>query len=125
MGGGYAALAEFRSKLFMKRLAVRVVSPQSTVIHIENPPKLKFYLNQENVDHSSLRCFVAGQPDCLVKEVAGEEGMYEAEANHPLSGRRSKYTLTASGLNDKSWYWFSQLWLRPHGREVADTSVPR
>ncbi len=125
VGGGYATLAEFRSKLFMKRLAARIVSPESTVIHAENPPKLKFYLNQENVDNRTLRCFVSGQPACLIREVPGEEGMYEAEANEPLSGRSSKYTLTASDLNGKSWYWFSQLWVQPHGREVADAPVSR
>ncbi len=116
VGGGYASLDEFRSKLFMKRLAVRVISPDSSVIHNENPPKLRFYLNQENVDNRTLRCFVSGQPVCLIREVPGEEGMYEAEASEPLSGRRSKYTLTASDLNGKSWYWFSQPWVQPHGR---------
>ena len=47
VGGGYASLDQFRNKLFMKRLVVRVISPESTVVQGENPPKLRFYLNQE------------------------------------------------------------------------------
>ncbi|MCK4507222.1 MAG: polysaccharide deacetylase family protein, partial [Desulfuromonadales bacterium] len=125
VGGGYASPAGFRNKLFMHRLAARIISPESTVVQGENPPKLRFYLSQEDVDNSSLRCFVSGQPDCLIREVAGEDRVYEVEANEPLSGRRSKYTLTASDLNGKSWYWFSQLWVQPRGREMADAPVSR
>ncbi|MGK2905453.1 MAG: polysaccharide deacetylase family protein [Desulfuromonadales bacterium] len=123
-GGQYAAVAEFRSKLFMKRLSVRIVSPASPVIKEENPPRLRFYLHQD-VDSGSLRCFVPGSSDCLVRKVSGEEELYEAESLQPLSGRRSKYTLTARDARGKSWYWFSQLWIQPRGGEVTDYPVSR
>ena len=113
-GGEYAAIAEFHSKLFMKRLSVRVVSPISPVIKEENPPRLRFYL-QQDVDSNSLRCFVPGSSECLVRKVSGEKDLYEAESLQPLSGRRSKYTLTARDAHGKSWYWFSQLWIQPGG----------
>jgi len=116
VGGDYSSLTEFRNKLYMRRLSVHVVSPESTVIKGENPPKLRFYLNQENVDISTLRCFVYGKSDCAVRQLDGENGLYEVEAMQPLIGRRSKYTLTASGVNGSSWYWFSQLWVLPSGR---------
>ena len=109
----------------MKRLPVRIVSPKSTEIIGKLPPELRFYLNQRGIDKSSLRCFVSGQADCLISQVEGEEGLYEAKATQTLIGRRSKYTLTASGLNGRSWYWFSQLWVRSRGSEVADVPVPR
>ena len=112
VGSAYTSLSEFRSKLFMKSLSVHIVSPDSTVIKGENPPKLRFYLSSKEVDSSSLRCFVPGPSDCLVKEVNGEDGLYEAVALQPIVGRRSKYTLTASDVSGKSWYWFSQLWVR-------------
>ncbi len=124
VGGGYASLSEFRSRLFMKSLSVRILSPNSTVIKDENPPKLRFYLNQEDVTNSSLRCFVPGQSNCLIRQVKGESGVYEVEALQPIVGRRSKYTLTASDVSGKSWYWFSQLWVRPSGGKVADHPVP-
>ena len=113
VGGVYSALSEFRSKLFMKRLPVNIVSPETTVIKDENPPKLRLYLNMEGLDKNSLRCFVPGQSDCLLRQVNGESGLYEVEASQPITGRRSKYTLTASDKRGKEWYWFSQLWVRP------------
>ena len=125
MGGGYASLAEFRNKAYMKRLPVKVVSPDSAVIKGDLPPKLRFFLNPMAIDESSLRCFVSGQENCFVRKVAGKEGLFEAEAMQPLLGRRSKYTLTASDQNGRSWYWFSQLWIRPRGSEVADIPVSR
>jgi peptidoglycan/xylan/chitin deacetylase (PgdA/CDA1 family) len=125
LGGGYTSLPEFRSKLFMKALSVKVMSPQSTVILDENPPKLRFYLKQESVNMETLRCFTAGPSDCLLTQHNEEGGLYEVVASQPILGRRSKYTLTASDVRGQAWYWYSQLWVRPQGGEVADRSVPR
>ena len=124
MGGGYASVAEFRSKLFMKRLEVRIVPPVSPVIKGENPPRLRFYLGK-GTDSRSLRCFVSGGSDCVVRQVSEEEGLYEVQSLQPISGRRSKYTLTARDASGQSWHWFSQLWILPGSGEVADHSVPR
>ncbi len=125
VGGDYVSIAGFRDKLFMKALSVDIVDPQSTVIMDENPPKLRFYMKQESVDKSSLRCFVPGPSECQIRLLNEGEGLYEVEASQPLSGRRSKYTLTASGPHGKPWYWFSQLWVRLGGRKMPDGSVPR
>jgi hypothetical protein len=125
VGGNYASLREFRDKLFMKALTVDVLSPQSPVIKDENPPKMRFYLKQKDIDRNSLRCFVPGPSECMVRQLSEEDGLYEVEASQPISGRRSKYTLTASALRGGSWYWFSQLWVRLRGGEVPNGSVPR
>lgn len=125
VGGVYSALSGFRSKLFMKGLPVNVISPKSIVVKDENPPKLKFYLNMDGLDKNSLRCFVPGQSDCLLRLVNDETGLYEVEAMQPITGRRSKYTLTALDMRGKSWFWFSQLWVRPQRGKVANQPVPR
>ncbi len=125
VGGVYATLEEFRSKLFMKHLAVQVVLPESPVIADQNPPVLRFYLKQEELDKSSLRCFVAGMSECTVSRVHGGDGFFEVKALQPISGRRSKYTLTARGADGGTWYWFSQLWVRPDIGEMSDHSVAR
>jgi len=125
VGGVYSALSGFRSKLFMKSLPVNIVSPETTVIKDENPPKLRFYLNMNGLDKNSLHCFVPGQSDCLLRLVNEDAGLYEVEASRPISGRRSKYTLTTSDISGKSWYWFSQLWVMPHRGDVADQPVSR
>jgi peptidoglycan/xylan/chitin deacetylase (PgdA/CDA1 family) len=114
IGGEHASLDEFRNKLFMKSLAVRVASPDNTLIDDANPPGLMLYLEQKDVDRNSLRCFVPGQSDCQVRQVDDDAGLYEIVASRPLDGRRSKYTLTASDMSGKTWYWFSHLWVRPH-----------
>jgi len=58
-----------------------------------------------------------------LKDEAG--GVYEMVAAQPLSGRRGKYTLTATDVRGESWYWFSQLWIRPAQGEMANQPVPR
>jgi hypothetical protein len=125
MGAGFTSPDEFRNKLFMKSLPVEVVSPESPVIKGENPPKLKFYLNDASVDARTLSCFVPGQSDCLIRQVDEVSRLYEVEASRPLAGRRSKYTVTASDTRSKSWYWYSQLWVRPLRGEVPDHPVSR
>jgi peptidoglycan/xylan/chitin deacetylase (PgdA/CDA1 family) len=124
VGGNYASPSEFSGKLFMESLSIRIASPKTSVITEENPPKLRFYLNQD-IDGSSLRCFVPGQSECLVRQLSEQDGLYEIEALQPISGRRSKYTLTARNARGTAWYWFSQLWVLPRSGEVADHSVPR
>lgn len=113
MGGDYTGVGEFKEKLMMKHLPVRVVAPESSVVEVENPPKLVFSLADGPYDRRTLRCYIPGQPDCRVTAVSGEDGLYEVQATGPLSGRRSKYTVTASESRGGGWYWFSQLWVLP------------
>ena len=113
MGGVYTTTGEFKEKLFMKHLPVEVVAPGTTLPGTENPPKLVFSLADGPYDKRTIRCYVPGQLECKVTAVPGEDGLYEVQANGPLTGRRSKYTLTASDRSDGGWYWFSQLWVLP------------
>jgi peptidoglycan/xylan/chitin deacetylase (PgdA/CDA1 family) len=116
IGGSHTSLEEFRSKLFMNSLPVTVISPASNNIHENNPPRLRFQLKDNRIDNGSLRCYAPDVVDCQVKIVNREEGIFEVQANHPLIGRRSKYTMTASDFKGSSWYWYSQLWVQPQGR---------
>jgi peptidoglycan/xylan/chitin deacetylase (PgdA/CDA1 family) len=126
VGGEHSSLDEFRSKLFMKSLPVQIVSPKSTVITGENPPVLRFYLKHNDVDNSTLHCFVSGSTDeCLVRTLNDAEGLFEVMAFQPIMGRRSKYTVTASNANGRTWYWYSQLWVQPSGNMMANHFVPR
>jgi peptidoglycan/xylan/chitin deacetylase (PgdA/CDA1 family) len=112
-GGVYTKSEEFKAKLLMKHLPVKVISPASTLLDAENPPKLVFSLADGPYDKRTMRCYVPGQPECRVNRVPGEDNLYEVQANSPLAGRRSKYTITASGGSEGGWYWFSQLWVLP------------
>ena len=111
MGGVYAAADEFRGKLFMRHLPVKVLAPKTTMIGVENPPKMVFSLADGTYDKRTMRCYVPGQLECRVETVPGEDGLYQVQATGPLTGRRSKYTITASERSGGNWYWFSQLWV--------------
>jgi peptidoglycan/xylan/chitin deacetylase (PgdA/CDA1 family) len=125
VAGRYALLDEFRNKLFLQNLPVEVPKLQSPVINSENPPTLRFYLKPGKYVADTLRCFVPGQNECMVRAIEGETDWYEVGALNPLGGRRSKYTLTASDASGRVWYWFSQLWVLPRVGAVSDNSVPR
>lgn len=117
VGGDYGSLAEFRSKLAMKPLPVRVVSPQTTLVTLQNPPVLTFTLSLEGLAADSLRCFVPGPAECSIKKVSNGADLYQATASQPLAGRRSKYTVTAAQADGRAWFWYSQLWVLAGGRE--------
>jgi peptidoglycan/xylan/chitin deacetylase (PgdA/CDA1 family) len=124
VGGVYATLEEFRTKLAMRPLRVTILAPQDTLLRAQNPPLLKFSLDPSEVDPESLSCYSPGGNRCQLSshEEAGQR-VYEAVAERPLTERRSKYTLTAKGRDGRSWYWFSQLWIA--GSEASDHAVAR
>lgn len=111
MGGGFATLNGFKSKLAMLPMPVVVQRPTSPVIQEQNPPELIFMLDRQDININSLRCYVQGQEPVAVEDLG--DGMFRVIADYPLEGRRNKYTLTAQSSDGRSWYWFSQLWIRP------------
>lgn len=125
VAGRFSELAGFRSKLFMKSLPVHVLSPESNLLADHNPPLLRFELSMEEIDSASLRCFAPGAANCQISPVMGEPGVFEVVAGQPLQGRRSKYTVTAADKEHRTWFWFSQLWVRPSGHLQAGQPVSR
>ncbi|MBN2428987.1 MAG: polysaccharide deacetylase family protein [Deltaproteobacteria bacterium] len=112
MGGSFASVEGFSSKLKMKALPVQIIAPQSSLLAEENPPLLRVAIDDNEVDLRRLRCFVSGQENGRIQPDPSLPNGYLVQANAPLMSRRSKYTLTAPSKNGKSWYWFSQLWIR-------------
>ena len=125
MGAGFAAAESFRSKLFMRHLPVNVLSLKSPVLAQERRPDLSFYINSSDIAESTLKCYVPGQPVCVVEEVEGRDNLYQVRAVQPLEGRRSKYTVTASDRKGQTWYWFSQLLVWPKRGAMPDDPVAR
>lgn len=117
MGGPYVSEESFSSKLAMKALRVEVLSPQSPLLGMENPPLLKVTIAGGDVNLDQMRCFVSGQEDCLIRKDPASPGSYLVQAVEPLTSRRSKYTLTAPSNDGKTWYWFSRLWIQRGVRE--------
>lgn len=125
MGAGFVSLDSFRSKLFIKHLPVETVDPKSPVLKSENPPRLKFYLNSEEVSKATLNCYIPGQKECRVEVVDDAAGLYKVQAEQPIKERRSKYTVTASDSRGQTWFWFSQLWVLPEVGPMTDNPVSR
>jgi peptidoglycan/xylan/chitin deacetylase (PgdA/CDA1 family) len=112
MGGAYATFVEFRDKLALRPLKLKVLSSASPVIEGKNPPELLVEISDSEVDLKGLRCFVGGQQGGILEPVPGHPGRYRVAATAPLEGRRSRYTLTAPGRNG-GWHWYSRLWIQP------------
>jgi peptidoglycan/xylan/chitin deacetylase (PgdA/CDA1 family) len=114
MGGPYGTLRGFKEKAAMRALSLRVLSPESPIVNSkDNPPALVVKIDCPGADLSRLRCFVSGRAESAIKADPEVPGKFLVQATQPLTGRRSKYTLTAPALHGRSWYWFSQLWIRP------------
>lgn len=109
MGGPYATIEGFISKLKMKPLVIEGEIPFSTVV-TDNPPELLLKIDTDDVDMRRVNCFVQGENSCQVETVADQVGWYRVVAEQPLSGRRNKYTLTVPGKKG-GWHWYSHLWL--------------
>jgi peptidoglycan/xylan/chitin deacetylase (PgdA/CDA1 family) len=117
MGGPYATLSGFASKLKMHALPVKIIRPLTPLLGEENPPQLELQvLDLQQVDLSRVNCFLGGRPDCHVETIDGKPGYYRIVADHKLTARRSKYTLTVPG-REKGWFWFSQLWVNSEVEE--------
>jgi peptidoglycan/xylan/chitin deacetylase (PgdA/CDA1 family) len=108
MGGGYATLEQFRSKLSMSRLDAEMLEPVNTV-PVNNPPQIKVRLDGVRFDLRRLQGFVQGDNSLEIEKVAGSDTDFLIQAQKPLTGRRNKYTLTAP-LKAGGWGWFSQPW---------------
>jgi len=117
MGGVYATLEGFVEKSRMHALPVSVKTPDTGLLGDKNPPVLVLQLAQgAKFKLSDLNCFVAGERRCSVRKSARDAESFEVVADHPLSGRRNRYTLTAGDAEGR-WYWFSWLWIDPGAHE--------
>ncbi len=110
MGGAFATLAGFVSKLTMEPLPVAKEVSFDPVIG-ENPPVLHVYITGESIDPRRFNCFVQGENRCWVEaDTARGSGWYQVAAEQPLTGRRNKYTLTLQSRKG-SWLWYSHPWI--------------
>lgn len=108
MGGGYATLKQFQSKLSMSRLNLEIIEPVNPVLS-DNPPVIKVRIDTDRFDVRRLQGFVQGDNSLKIEKIDGSHADFIVQAEKPLTGRRNKYTLTAP-LKNGGWGWFSQPW---------------
>ncbi len=111
MGGPFATIDGFISKLNMKPLLIAEQEPFDPVVR-NNPPELKLQLPAASAFRlGSANCFVQGENSCHIEKLSGlGERWYRVVAEKPLSGRRNKYTVTYLDAHGH-WHWFSHPWI--------------
>ncbi len=112
MGGPFATLADFKSKVAMKALVVAEQHPSNPIIvDPQNAPVLDLYMPGISGSAAQFNCFAQGGNRCSVSmHQERAAGWYQVTADEPLKGRRNKYTLTRQAP-EGGWQWFSQLWI--------------
>ncbi|MDX2495460.1 MAG: polysaccharide deacetylase family protein [Desulfuromusa sp.] len=110
MGGPFATLASFKSKLSMQPMLVSKEDSFDPVIG-ENPPVLHLHIPGKQIVTQRFNCFVQGENRCWVEaDTDRGSGWYQVLAEKPLSGRRNKYTLTLQSQGG-GWLWYSHPWI--------------
>jgi peptidoglycan/xylan/chitin deacetylase (PgdA/CDA1 family) len=113
MGGIYVSMERLRSNLNMHPLDIEIVRPQTPLLTSPaEAPELVFRLKNPDVQVSTMKCYIPGQDPVVPEIVDADARIYKVQAQSPLQGRRSKYTITAQDSSNK-WYWFSQPWVNP------------
>jgi len=110
MGGGYATLEQFRSKLSMHRLNAQIIGEADTIL-VNDPPAIQVRLDVDRLDLRRLQGFVQGENRLKIEQIKGSTTDFLLQAEKPLTGRRNKYTLTVP-LKTGGWGWFSHPWFR-------------
>lgn len=112
MGGPFATVDDFKSKVVMKPLVVAEQQPFDPIIYAnEKPPVLDLYLPGVSASADQFNCFAQGGNRCAVSVNQDRgDGWYRVTGDSPLNGRRNKYTLTRQAP-EGGWQWFSQLWI--------------
>ena len=111
-GGGYGGSGEFRDRLRFRAMPLQVLSPGDSLVGKDNPPAWRVKIDTGLIDPRTLRCYVPGQAPARIAAIDAAAGIYEIRAVAPLSGRRSKYTLTGTDRKGQ-WYWYSGFWVQP------------
>jgi len=123
MGGPYATLDGFKSKLGMKPLIVAEEQPFSPLLGEKNPPELLLKIDGSDVDLRKINCFVQGENSCQAEPVADRKGWFRVVAEQPLAGRRNKFTLTAQDKRG-GWHWYSHLWIKAVSPVSVELQAP-
>jgi peptidoglycan/xylan/chitin deacetylase (PgdA/CDA1 family) len=113
MGGNYVSMERLRSSLSMHPLDIEIIRPDTPFVASEDEaPQLVFKIENPEIQVSSMTCYIPGQDPVTPQVLDEKKGIYQVQAQNPLQGRRSKYTLTVQD-RDNRWYWFSHLWINP------------
>ena len=111
----YGELAGFRTKALSLALPVETLQPVDPVTTTARP-QLTLML-AANIEHpGQLACYAGAQGALDIQWMDKEKRRFSVQAGRDLPGGRSRYNCTAPAGSSGRYYWFSQLWIRPHNK---------
>jgi len=111
MSSYYSDLSAFIEKANMRPLKIQTIYPSTHLMNnLKNPPTLTLEILKDNLQWSSLQCFVQGGKCVLSVSQDEEKVKLEIKGDKALDRRRTLYTVTVKD-SDGSWHWFSHLWI--------------
>ncbi len=118
MGGVFATMNGFKSKILMKALVIESTSPEGP-FYTDNPPSAKLEIsNDQSLNLNGAQFFMEGNKmDIHEKKTGQSSTVITLKPDHKLKYRRTLYTLTAPSKDGKSWHWYSFLWVNPKVKE--------
>lgn len=101
MGGPFATMRGFRSKIKMKPLDVKMIKPAGT---LDYQSEIISFSIETPIHESTIQCFVDGTKQKV--ESRGDGFVVKMPSS---ADRRILITITAQGKNSGSWHWYSYL----------------
>lgn len=111
LAGSYATLKQMQQKLALRPMPVKVIEPADTLLDKENPPTLILEVLDPQLDIKTLRLFVNGQPGGIVQRDQQHLRRIIVRGDKALEAGRSRYILTAPGVEAGTYYAYTQFWL--------------
>ncbi len=114
MAEAFGDIGEFKTKALSLPLAVQHVTPAEPTTERERPA-IQVQLAASDARIQQLACFASGQGRMEIEWI--NELSFRIQAAKPLPAGRSRYNCTAPSMQAGRFYWFSQPWIRPGGRD--------
>mgnify|MGYP001191693945 FL=1 len=116
MAEAYAELAEFRQKAATLPLPLLQREPRDPIVTpAANPPRFSAALGEVDGDPRRLACFASGQGAMEVRWLGERRFAVQAQAPYPPG--RARYNCTLPSRQPGRYYWYSQPWIIPGGRD--------
>lgn len=114
MAEAYAALSEFRQKAAALPLPLREREPLDPVLSGNNPPRFTATIGPTKSNPTRLTCYASNQGQLAVQWLDGRR--FSVQASKPYPPGRARYNCTLPAGEPGRFYWFSQPWIVPGGK---------
>jgi len=120
MGGAYAAMDSFITKVNTLPLPVSAKTPDSSLIDENNTtPVLQLTLAGGDYQKKLLACYGLGE-SLKINWLDEEKTTFQIQSEKAIQPGRSRFNCTAPDQSGRRYYWYSHDWLRltPEGKAL-------